>query len=252
MPTLAERPDVRRAAESAPRERDPRSETAYLAIAGGLGANHGMVEIANAFRSVTGSQNVRVFNSEMSMDPVNPERYRQQSQFIKSNIESGRNVEVVTHSIGDIEACRDIALILDQDPEFFDNPANAKKLTVSINAAGGLERSRWDQVKFAVNYFRLGGPRNRAINTATAFPPRNIASDEFADGVRMIFDKSKPSDVPVIPFEPQDDRHAHLDPEKTTLLDKIDARLKKNIEKGRRWRARRNLRQRSSLLKGEL
>lgn len=241
-----------RAEAPLPTERDPRRDTAYLAIAGGLGANHGMVEIENAFRSVTGSQHVRVFNSEMSMDPVNRERYRQQSEFIKTNIEAGRNVEVVTHSIVDIEASRDIALILEQDPEFFENSANASKLTVAINAGAGFEQSKWDQVKFAVNYFRLGGPRNRAINTATAFPARNMDAESFANGVRMVFDKRRPTDIPVIPFEPQDDRYAHLDQDKSTLLDRIDAKLKKNIDKGRRWRARRNLRQRGKLLKGEL
>lgn len=232
------------------KEGDPRSKRAYLFISGGLGANHGLIGIDNAFRKVTGSTYIKIDNSVLSMDSHNPQRHEKQAKFIKENLEAGREVEIVTHSLGSLEATRALTLILKQNPQFFDNHERASRLTLNYCASSGFDRGLFHETKFLIKYVALGGSVNRAINAATAFPPQNMTSKELTDGMRWIFGREKPEAM--LPFEDRDHNYEKLPESIQSKLSVIDDEIKDLTKRGKRWRARRKWKQRGKLVNEEL
>lgn len=232
------------------RDKDPRSNRAYLFISGGLGANHGLVGIEKAFREVTGSRDVKVMNSVVSMDVPNPKRHEEQAIFIKEQLEAGREVEVVTHSLGSLEATRAINLILKEDAHFFDDSALAGRLTLNYTASSGFDRGAIHEAKFLAKYIALGGSVNTGINAVTAFPPQNMSNEELADGVRFIFGKEKPEGM--LPFEDTDGNYEKLPDQIQDLLIVSDAQLKEALEREKKLAARNRLKHRGKIVSGEL
>ncbi|MBA3723444.1 MAG: hypothetical protein H0W89_00930 [Candidatus Levybacteria bacterium] len=232
------------------KDSDPRSKRAYLFIAGGLAANHGLVGIENAFHEITGSPYVKVMNSLISMDEPDPKRHEHQAIFIKEQLEAGREVEIVTHSLGSLESTRAINLILDENPHYFDDPDVAKRLTLNYTASSGFDRGPVHETKFIANYLALGGPKNRALNVATAFTPQNMSVAEVTDAMRFVFGGEKPDEM--LPFADRDRNYDKLSEELKEKVEPIDEGIKAAKEAGKQKEAYTLFSRRGKLLGGQM
>ena len=149
-----------------------RSLDKFLILGGGFATDRGMRKMAEPFGPMA-----IAYNSEISSDPKNPHRYRQQATFVDRATRIGRAV-ILPHSAG-IQSWGETQDLL-ENRGFFDSRENTQRLFLIAASPVGLFRNVKEKAAFVVNYTRLiMSPTAKGIDALTAFPPELVTDAEL-------------------------------------------------------------------------
>lgn len=186
-----------------------------------------------------GKENVIVFNSIISPDKPNPQRFLEIEKAIKEKVKDGP-LDIVAHSLGAVELAHVLTQIEKKDPGYFDEQNVKDNLRIVLIGPGGFSKGLLSRVNYARNAFLLNTSKGKAYDALTGLPPKGVDLDSLSMTVKI---SNKSPEIPVVVFQGKDNGEFLSEKEKL-IAGKYDAKLSKAVEGKKRFRTRKILRKR--------
>lgn len=187
-----------------------------------------------------GEGNAKVWDSYLSWDQKDPQRYDQMADDIGTALSSGRRLDALLYSFGSVEFLAALDTLQKRDPEAFAQlpfyNLNIIHLSPSglFNGIGSLNdyRKRLGQMKEGVEDPRSA---HESVDSTVLLPPDGIADEIINDALRRAYPQqsqiAQHPDLSVAEFaHPVRDYHEGLTPEQVEMVARLDVELARAIE----------------------
>src|SRR5882724_1309688 len=178
--------------------------------------------LANAYGGV---ENVSVFNSIISTDKPNIERFTKMANVIKEYSETG--LDIVIHSLGAAELYKVIQLLKREDPKFFKDQKRKENLHFVMIGPSGSSKGLKERITYPFRV--LGGATDMQYSAMTAFPIQSISPEALTKVNSDV--SNKRDDIPTIPFQNFRTNKEYLNDAEHAMLLTYDAKLQQAYER---------------------
>lgn len=137
----------------------------------GINAEYGLKQ---GFDKVYGAENVIVFNSAISVDTPNPNRYVEMAKIIQDRAREG--LDIVAHSLGAEELRRAIKIVKKRQPDFFTQPDVQENLKIIIDSPSGFNKGLKQKIRYGRGMTKLDAPVGVAVDALDAFPMPEVSA----------------------------------------------------------------------------
>jgi hypothetical protein len=220
-PTLPPEVADQSQAENKNERQFPLEKSDCIAIAGSLCTKEGMsAAITPELKTVF--KNVDMYSASFSSDPMS-RRNPVIAQDIRERISGERNVNVLFYSIGADEMEQIVEHIEAQDPTFFDNPDNLKRLKITLMSPAGMVPDMKGMPKFIKKTMDLlasqANPNSLTQEQLSESLARSMAIESFITYPPKEIDPSAVTDMFRSPLSQPDEENLHhtkiaFDPER--------------------------------------
>lgn len=223
--------DTHHYGERSPNVELGRASRQCIFIPGMYATNSGMQAergIGAALIGEYGEENVTVFNSVISKDKPDPERFAKIEKEIKMRVSEGP-LDLVAHSLGAVELAHVLKSIRKDDPDFFDNKEVQDNLRIRLIGPAGFNKGLVSKAGYIRRVLRVNGSEGRGFQALSAFSPKNIEPSDLSRAHSKI--SNKDAGVPLDTSE-NDDNEDYLSDIDKAAVATYDAELLLAIEQG--------------------
>jgi hypothetical protein len=213
-----------------------------LFLSPAMGTDAGLRGVKVELGKNYGPDKVTVFNSVLSPDPQNPNRFEQMADIIQTHAKEG--LDIVAHSVGAAELRRAIKKVTERDSAFFDKEENRENLQIFLVSPSGFNKGILGALKYLGRTFKFNREQGnwpifskskslyRGIDALTAFPPEGITSSDLAQAMQKAMPKQSQyrEGIEKIPLEEERNNISRLSQNQKEILTIYSKKMQKAIE----------------------
>ncbi|NTU73353.1 hypothetical protein HGB07_04260 [Candidatus Roizmanbacteria bacterium] len=137
------------------------------------------------------SENVKIYNSAVSVDRPNPNRFKEMGAHLMKSLSEGRDTTVILYSMGSAEFVGALQWIASSNPDFIKNTDFSKLHIMLLSPAGIFKGARGalDTIGAMKDLVKTTNEKSPylGIDVAIAFPPQGITHQDFVQALRLAY-----------------------------------------------------------------
>jgi hypothetical protein len=169
-----------------------------------------------------GPDNVTTFNSVVSTDTPNAERFSQIASTIKERVRDG-GVDIAVHSLGAAELSKVLKTMRKEDPGYFDDPKVKENLRFVLIGPSGFNKGLKEKFRYAKNILVINSKRAKGFDALTAFPPKGVTPEQLTQ--TFAADSNVREDLPLEQFAAPRTNEEFLSDADKEVLEQYDTDL---------------------------